>query len=79
VFVRRYRWDRRRGQEIGRENRKQMYYSRNIYVQVEKGYDLIDIRKWWLPDTSMDIHPTKKGISLQLGMWEEFKKNHYQY
>jgi hypothetical protein len=50
------------------------HLGENIYVKVEKGYDLVDIRKWWLPDTSMDIHPTKKGISLQLGMWEEFKK-----
>jgi hypothetical protein len=50
------------------------HLGQNIYVTVEQGYPWVYIRKWWLPENATDITPTRKGISLPVKMWEEFKK-----
>jgi hypothetical protein len=50
------------------------HLGQNIYVSVEQSYPWVDIRKWWLPENAKNVMPTKKGISLSMKMWEEFKK-----
>lgn len=41
----------------------------NVHAEKSKGWNSIDLRKWWIPDNSTAIAPTKKGICLRNAEW----------
>lgn len=47
------------------------HLGQNVHVTVKQGYDLVDIRKWWLPEKADMIVAMWKGISLPVAMWKE--------
>ncbi|XP_062600342.1 uncharacterized protein LOC134261976 [Saccostrea cucullata] len=50
------------------------HLGHNVHVTVEQGYKWVDIRKWWKPEDAENIVATRKGISLPVDLWKEFKK-----
>jgi hypothetical protein len=46
----------------------------NKYVCVTTDFKCVDLRKFWLPDDSDEVVPTKKGIALSFREWLCFKK-----
>lgn len=55
-----------------KEDYKQ-HLGENVYVSVQKGYQCVNIRKWFLPPDETSIVPTRKGIALTFQQWNNFK------
>ena len=53
----------------GKDVHLKHHLGRNNYVQVNTGFQVVDLRQWWLPADKDQIQPTKKGIALK---FEEF-------
>ena len=45
----------------------------NKYVSVNSGYNFVDLRLFWIPPNEEGVHPTRKGISLTFGEWQQLK------
>ena len=42
----------------------------NYYVSIKKGYNVVDIRRWWVPENEHELKPTKVGITIQFNHWD---------
>ena len=47
----------------------QYHLGRNLYVHVNSGFNVVDLRDFWLPEGKSDLVPTRRGISIK---FEEF-------
>jgi hypothetical protein len=45
----------------------------NWQVTVQSGFNCVDIRKFWFPESSKEIQATRKGVSLTFEQFNEFK------
>ncbi|KAJ8305228.1 hypothetical protein KUTeg_017220 [Tegillarca granosa] len=55
-----------------KEDYKQ-HLGANVYVTMQKGFQCVNIRKWFLPPDETNIVPTRKGIALTFQQWNNLK------
>lgn len=55
-----------------KEDYKQ-HLEANVYVTIQKGFQCVNIRKWFLPPDEATIVPTRKGIALTFQQWNNLK------
>ncbi len=57
---------------------KDVHYSyrlgANVHVQVNSGFKVVDIRKFWLPEGRTKVCPTRKGIALKFDEFDALVK-----
>ena len=53
---------------------QKIHLGENVYVSIQKGYNVVDIRRWWFPDGADEVKPTRSGITLTFDQWDELKK-----
>ena len=58
-----------RKQKAGEDVHYRCHLGGNNYVQVNSGFPVVDLRKFWLPGGKTDVQPTRRGIPLK---FEEF-------
>ncbi len=55
----------------GKEIRFTQHLGGNHYVRVNSGFEVVDLRRFWLPDGQSEIRATRNGIALK---FDEFRK-----
>ena len=58
----------------GKEIHLKHHLGRNNFVQVNSGFQVVDLRQWWLPADKDQVQPTKKGIALKFDEFETLMK-----
>jgi hypothetical protein len=57
--------------EDGKDVHFKQHLGGNHYVQVNSGFKVVDLRRFWLPEGQTQIRATRKGIALN---FDEFRK-----
>jgi hypothetical protein len=52
----------------------QAHIGGSMYVSISDGFSCVDFRKFYMPKGSTEIKPTKEGLALRLGEWEQLVK-----
>jgi hypothetical protein len=45
-----------------------------VYVTIQSGYFIVNIRKYFIPENQIDEIPTRSGIALKLNEWDKLKQ-----
>jgi hypothetical protein len=45
-----------------------------VYVTIQSGYFIVNIRKYFIPENQIDEIPTRSGIALKLNEWDKLKE-----
>lgn len=62
--------DHKQGKDVHYMN----HLGGNNYVQVNSGFKVVDVRKFWLPQGQIEVRPTKKGIALKFDEFDTLVK-----
>ena len=58
----------------GKDVHFKYHLGRNNFVQVNRGFKVVDVRQFWLPEGKTEIHPTRRGIAIKFDEFDTLIK-----